>query len=79
MKSDYLKRVISLNKTTKVVIESKKHKTGEIYQNTMSIVHTETDLKPLNFATRKELEHAISELDIEEDQQELFFNEGAQD
>lgn len=75
MQSDYLERRVKLNRNTSVVIKSKKAKDADIFRNTLTIVHETADIKPLQFASRSELEAAIKEFDIEEDQTMLFGGE----
>lgn len=73
MKSDYLERRIKLNSNTQVIIKSKKRPDADIFRNTISLVHETSDLEPLQFATREELEATIRSIDLDNEQQELMF------
>lgn len=75
MKSDYIERRIRLNRNTSVVLRSKKDKDADIYRSTITVVHEIADTKPLQIGTRAELEAAIKEIDLDEDQLSLMAGE----
>ncbi len=73
MQSDYIERRVKLNRNTNAIIKSKKMKDADVFINTITIVQETSGTKPLQFATRAELEGAIKEIDLDDDQIGLNF------
>lgn len=61
-----------MNRDTVVTIKSKKAKDADIYTNTISVTTTSTSLEPLKIGTRKEIEEAVRDIELEDNQLGLF-------
>jgi hypothetical protein len=75
MKSEYIERRYKMNKETTVVVKSRKEKDADIYKNSVTVTTESTSLEPLKIGTRSEIEAAIKEIDLEDDQIALFAGE----
>lgn len=78
MKSAYIERRYKMNSFTTVVVKSKKDKDADIYKNSITVITESTSLEPLRIGTKSEIEEALKEIDLE-DNQVSFFPEGSKD
>jgi hypothetical protein len=76
MKSTHIERRYKMNDNTTVVVKSKKDKDADIYRNTITIITESTDIEPLRIGTKAEIEEAVKQIDLE-DNQVSFFPEGS--
>lgn len=72
MKSEYIERRYKMNRDTTVIVKSRKDKDADIYKNTITLTHSTTSLEPLSIGTREEIEAAVAEIDMDDDQLMLF-------
>lgn len=66
-----------LNRSTKVIVTSKKDKDADIYRTKFTLVHETADTKPMSLGTIEDIKgYLTNEVDLEEDQQNLFESGG---
>lgn len=72
MKDDYIERRVKLNRDTTVIIKSRKDKDADIYRTTVTLTHESADTKPLQLASRRDIQNYIQGVDLDDDQIGLF-------
>lgn len=73
MKSDYIEKRYRMNKNTTVVVKSKRD--GDVYKNIITLTHESAGLEPLLKASnpgRSEIADKIADIDLSDDNLELF-------
>lgn len=73
MKSDYIEKRYKMNKNTTVVVVSKRD--GDVYKNKITLTHETAGLEPLLKAvnpTRSEIADKIADIDLDDDNVNLF-------
>jgi hypothetical protein len=77
MKSELILRKYKMNTNTNVIIKSKKMKDANVYINTLTLEFTTSDINPLKLDTRSAIQNYIDNIEMEDEQQDLF--EGAEE
>jgi hypothetical protein len=72
MKSAYIERRYKMNALTTVIVKSKKEKDADIYKNSITIVTESTSIEPLRIGTKAEIEEAVKQIDLEDNQINFF-------
>ena len=79
MKSEKIERSYKMNGNVSVHIKSKRVNGSDVYSNTVTMVYTTADTKPIELASRAAIQNYIGNVDFTDDQQNLFGDDDKDD